>query len=317
MRIAVTGANGFVGRELGRQLCANGHDVLEIVRSVGEVRSCATEYHVADDNFLSLAHGIPEIGQCDAFVHLAARVHVMRDHSADSLALYRAANVEGTLNAAAAALRAGARRMLFVSSIKALGEVEPGRPWREDDVPSPVDPYGISKLEAEKALIAFGCKNSIEIIIVRPPLVYGPDVRANFRSLMHAISRGVPLPLGRIDARRSMVFVGNLADAIRVLVTRTAPTGGIFHVSDCDDLSVTGMAQVIARALHKKLRLIPVPVFLLQLLGRVTGRKAQVDRLTGSLRLDVTRLHGELGWTPPWTVSEGIEATVRAYETSR
>ncbi|MGF6600013.1 nucleoside-diphosphate-sugar epimerase [Paraburkholderia sp. GAS448] len=315
MQIAVSGANGFVGRALSTQLCDAGHDVIAIVRRSGVCEPRARECLIADDNFAGIAHGKPDMGDCDVLVHLAARVHVMQDNVADPLAVYRAANVDGAMNAARAALRAGARRLIFVSSVKALGEGEPGRPWREDDPATPIDPYGISKLEAERALTAFGQANGMEIVIVRPPLVYGPGVRANFESLMKTIERGVPLPLGAVDARRSMVYVGNLADAIRVLATRPERTEGVFHVTDGEDLSVSGMVRAIAAAFGKPARLISVPVSVLRALGRLTGRTAQIERLTGPLRMEARRLGSELRWTPPWSVSEGLAETVRAYRT--
>lgn len=312
MRVAVSGANGFVGRSLCAALHEAGHDVIALVRRSGNCDPCWTERLICDDNFTSLAAGKPEFGPCDAFVHLAARVHVMRDREADPLPLYRAANVDGAINAARAALRAGARRFIFVSSIKALGEGEPGRPWRENDQPAPIDPYGISKREAELALADFGRANGMEIVVVRPPLVYGPGVRANFLALMKAVSKGVPLPLGAVEARRSMVYVGNLADAIRLLATSTVPLDGIFHVTDGDDLSVADMIRAIADALGRPARLVPVPVAWLLGAGKLLRQTARIERLTGPLRMESVRLREELGWTPPWTVSQGLAETVRS-----
>lgn len=313
MRIAVSGANGFVGRALSGLLHDTGHEVVALVRRSGGCDPRSAECLIDDDNFVSLAAGKPEFGPCDAFVHLAARVHVMHDHVADPLSAYRAANVDGAMNAARAALRAGVRRFVFVSTIKALGEGEPGRPWREDDRPVPVDPYGISKREAELALLDFGRANGMDIVIVRPPLVYGPGVRANFLGLMKAVSKGVPLPLGAVDARRSMVYVGNLADAIRVLAASPRPLNGVFHVTDGNDLSVAEMIRAIADALGRPARLLPVPVAWLRGIGRVTRQSARVERLTGPLRMDGSRLREELGWMPPWPVSKGLAETARAF----
>jgi UDP-glucose 4-epimerase len=298
-------------------LCDAGHGVTALVRRAGACDARVRECVIPDDNFASIAAAQPPLGHCDALVHLAARVHMMRDDVADPLAAYRAANVDGALNAAAAAQQAGARRIVFVSSVKALGESEPGRPWREDDAPAPVDPYGISKFEAEQALFAFGREHGVEVAVVRPPLVYGPGVRANFRGLMRAVDRGIPLPLGAVDARRSMVYVGNLADAIRTLATRPEPVGGVYHVTDGDDLTVAGMIEAIAGALGRPARLVPVPVAWLRGLGRLTGKTAQVERLTSSLRVDSSRLRRELGWTPPWSVTQGLAETARAYQTAR
>lgn len=317
MQIAVSGANGFVGQALCRALLDAGHGVTALVRRPSLVENGASELVIPDDHFASVARGNPAVGSIDAFVHLAARVHMMQDGAADALAEYRAVNVRGTLDAASAALQAGARRFVFVSSVKALGEGEPGRPWREDDEASPADPYGVSKLEAERELAAFGRAHGMQIVTVRPPLVYGPGVRANFQGLMRIVERGIPLPLGAVDARRSMVYVGNLADAIRLLVTRNEPTEGVFHVSDGEDLTVPEMVRAIALAFSKPARLVPVPVPLLRGLGLLTGRIAQVDRLTSPLRVDISKLRDELGWTPPWSVADGLAQTVRAYRAER
>jgi nucleoside-diphosphate-sugar epimerase len=320
MRIIVTGANGFVGRATCANLCDAGHDVIALVRRQG---GCVAheprvyEVVIADDNFASIAAGTTALPPADALVHLAARVHVMKDKAGDPLGEYRAVNVEGSLNVARAAFRAGVKRLVFVSSIKALGEGEPSRPWREDDVPAPADPYGVTKLEAERALAGFGREHAMQVVILRPPLVYGPGVRANFEQLMKAVERGVPLPLGAIDARRSMVFAGNLADAIRFVATRAEPTEGAFHVTDGDDLSVAQMIRALAVAFDKPARLLPVPVSWLRAAGALTGRSAQVDRLTSPLRMDSTRLRNGLGWTPPTPVADGIARTVRAFQEGR
>ncbi|MDN7181224.1 SDR family oxidoreductase [Caballeronia sp. SEWSISQ10-4 2] len=313
MRVIVTGANGFVGRATCATFCDAGHDVTALVRRPGGCEPRVHEQLIADDNFSSLAALPP----ADVLVHLAARVHVMKDSAGDPLGAYRAVNVEGSLNVARAALRAGVKRLVFVSSIKALGEGEPGRPWREDDPPAPADPYGITKLEAERALAGFGREQGVEVVVLRPPLVYGPGVRANFEQLMRAVERGVPLPLGSIDARRSMVYVGNLADAIRFVATRSEPTDGVFHVTDGDDLSVAQMIRALAQAFGKPARLLPVPASWLRAAGVLTGRSAQVDRLASPLRMDSSRLRTGLGWRPPTTVAEGIARTVRAFQEAR
>ena len=317
MQVIVTGANGFVGRATCAALCDAGHDVTALVRRPGGCESLdherVQEQVVADDNFASLT----ALPAADVLIHLAARVHVMKDSAGDPLGEYRAVNVEGSLNVACAALRAGVTRLVFISSIKALGEGEPGRPWREDDPPTPADPYGITKLEAERTLVGFGREQGMEVVVLRPPLVYGPGVRANFEQLMRAVERGIPLPLGAIDARRSMVYVGNLADAIRFVATRPEPTNGVFHVTDGDDLSVAQMIRSLAKAFNKPSRLLPVPASWLHAAGALTGRTAQIDRLTSPLRMDSTRLRTGLGWTPPTTVTEGIARTVRAFQEAR
>ena len=313
MRVIVTGANGFVGRATCAALCDAGHDVTALVRRPGGCEPRVREQVIADDIFASLS----ALPAADVLVHLAARVHVMKDSAGDPLREYRAVNVEGSLNVARAALRAGVKRLVFISSIKALGEGEPGRPWREDDPPTPADPYGITKLEAERALAGFGREQGMEVVVLRPPLVYGPGVRANFEQLMRAVQRGIPLPLGAIDARRSMVYVGNLADAIRFVATRSEPTDGVFHVTDGEDFSVAQMIRALAQAFDKPARLLPVPASWLRAAGALTGRTDQVDRLTSPLRMDSTRLRTGLGWMPPTTVAQGIARTVRAFQEAR
>ncbi|KQR85493.1 hypothetical protein ASG35_27300 [Burkholderia sp. Leaf177] len=309
MRIIVSGANGFVGRATCAALCDAGHDVTALVRRPGGCDPRVTERLIANDNFASLA----PLPAADAFVHLAARVHVMNDSAGDPMKEYRAVNVDGSINAARAARDAGVKRFVFVSSIKALGEGELGRPWREDDAPAPVDPYGITKLAAERALLGFGREHDMEVVTLRPPLVYGPGVRANFEQLMKAVERGIPLPLGAVHAHRSMIYVGNFADAIRFVATRSEPTEGVYHVTDGEDLTVPDMIRALARAFGKPARLLPVPPTWLHALGKLSGRSAQVDRLTSPLRMDSTRLRARLGWTPPVSVVDGIERTVRAY----
>jgi UDP-glucose 4-epimerase len=317
MGIVVSGANGFIGRAVSAAMADAGHDVTALVRRTGGCEPRARELLIPDDDFASLAAGNPPLGRCDVLVHLAARVHVMHDDATDPLADYRAANVQGTLNVAAAALQAGVRRIVFVSSVKALGETEPGRPWREDDRPMPTDPYGMSKLEAEAAITAFGRRHGVEVVVLRPPLVYGPGVRANFLSLLKAVERGIPLPFGTIDARRSMVYVGNLADAIRCVATWPGPLDGVFHVTDGEDLTVSETIRTMAHALGRSARLLPVPVSWLRALGTITGRTAQIERLTSPLRLDSARLTQELGWKPPSTVAAGLAETVRAFTARR
>ena len=313
MRVIVTGANGFVGRATCAALCDAGHDVTALVRRPGGCEPRVREQVIADDIFASLS----ALPAADVLVHLAARVHVMKDSAGDPLREYRAVNVEGSLNVARAVLRAGVKRLVFISSIKALGEGEPGRPWREDDPPTPADPYGITKLEAERALAGFGREQGMEVVVLRPPLVYGPGVRANFEQLMRAVQRGIPLPLGAIDARRSMVYVGNLADAIRFVATRSEPTDGVFHVTDGDDFSVAQTIRSLAQAFDKPARLLPIPASWLRAAGALTGRTDQVDRLTSPLRMDSTRLREGLGWTPPTSVTQGLAITVRAFNEAR
>ncbi|WP_413658170.1 UDP-glucose 4-epimerase family protein [Paraburkholderia phenoliruptrix] len=312
-RVLVTGANGFVGKAVSRALLQRGDTVAGLVRRAHTAEEGVREWHFDAADFQGIEERWPTDMQCDAVIHLAARVHVMRDTIADPPTAYRATNVSGALRVAAAARRAGARRFVFVSSIKAVGESSTGRPIAETDEPAPTDPYGISKLEAERALTEYGRSSGMEIVIVRPPLVYGPGVRANFLQLMSAVARGIPLPLGAIEARRSLVFVDNLADALVHCATDPRAAGETFHVTDGRDLSVSELARALAMQLHAPARLVPVPVGVLRLAGRVTGRSAAVDRLVGELRLDSSHICERLGWYPPHTVEHGLLETAAWY----
>jgi nucleoside-diphosphate-sugar epimerase len=312
-RFIVTGANGFVGQAVCRALRARGDEVIGVARKASGLIEGVRPWLVDGDDFASLDRDVKSLIHGDCVIHLAARVHVMRDTSVDPLAAYCATNVAGTLRVAQAARRAGARRFVYVSSIKALAESDHGVPLKETDPPTPVDPYGISKLEAEHALAEFGRQRGIEVAIVRPPLVYGPGVRANFLQLMRAIARGIPLPLGAIDARRSMVFVDNLADALVHCATDPRAAGQTFHVSDGHDLSVSELALTLARVLNVPPRLLPVSPSWLRIAGRLTGRSAQVDRLIGSLQLDISHIRETLGWQPPHSVEHGLLETANWY----
>ncbi len=312
-RILVTGANGFVGRALCRALLQGGHEVTGLIRQPGGCPAGTREWVHAGENFAGMTQAWPEHLHADCVVHLAARVHVMRDVASDPLAEFRATNVEGALRVAQAAHAKGARRMVFVSSIKAIAESDRGRPLREDDTPLPQDPYGQSKYEAEQALVRYGEASGLEIVIVRPPLVYGPDVRANFLRLMAAIAKGLPLPLGAIEAKRSMVYVDNLADALARCSLDPRAAGQCFHVTDGEDPTVAGLARALGRHLHAPARLVPVPAGWLRLAGRLTGRSAQVDRLIGSLQLDTSHIRAVLGWQPPSSFDHGLAETARWY----
>jgi UDP-glucose 4-epimerase len=311
--IAITGANGFVGKVLSQQLLLRGHVVTGIVRRAGSMVQGVHEWVYSGSDFEGLDSHWPSSLKVDVLIHLAARVHMMGETSANLLDLYRLANVDGTMRLAHAAHRAGVRRLVFVSSIKAVGERSHGRAIRESDDPAPTDPYGISKLEAERALFEFGGQSGLEIVVVRPPLVYGPGVRANFLRLMGAIARGLPLPLGAISAQRSLVYVENLADAITHCAIDPRAAGQTFHVTDGEDLSVAQLIRTLAAYLDAPGRLLPVPASWLRFAGKITGRTAVVDRLIGELRLDCSHIRQALDWHPPYTVAEGLKNTASWY----
>ena len=240
----------------------------------------------------------------DAVVHLAARVHVMKDRATDPLAEFRRVNTDATLALGRAALRAGVRRFVFLSSIKVNGERTADRPFTERDAPAPVDPYGVSKRDAEQGLAQLG----LDLVVLRPPLVYGPGVKGNFLRLMKLVERGVPLPLGGVANRRSLIYVGNLASAIERACVEPA-VHGTFLVSDGSDLSTPELVRGLGAAMGRPARLFTLPPALLAALGRVLGKGDEVTRMIESLRVDCSAARRELQWEIPFTVEQGLKET--------
>lgn len=253
---------------------------------------------------------------CSAVVHLAARVHVMNERASDPLLEFRRTNVEGTLHLARQAAHSGVRRFVFVSSIKVNGETTAaGRPFTVADTPAAQDAYGISKMEAERGLRGIAADTGMEIVIVRPPLVYGPGVKANFASLMRAVQRGLPLPLGAVtNNRRSLVALDNLVDLLITCVDHPAAANQTFLVSDGEDLSTTALIRRMGQALGKPARLLPVPPALLQLGAAIVGKRNVVQRLLGNLQVDIAHTRATLGWTPPISVGEGLRRAAAGME---
>lgn len=308
MKILVTGANGFVGRELVRRLLQpNGdHVVLAAVRSVScdiplPAEVCTIPAVDGATDWSALCAG------CDCVVHLAARVHVMQDAAENPLAEFRRVNVDGTMNLARQAAAAGVRRFVFVSSIKVNGESTlAGRAFAVADVPSPCDPYGQSKLEAELGLRQLAADSEMEFVIIRPPLVYGPGVRANFAALMVTVARGIPLPLGALRNRRSLVALANLVDLILVCLTHPRARNQLFLVSDGEDVSTPELVRRMARALGRSACLFPMPLGLLRLGSMLFGRGETIRRLGESLQVDIEYTRNQLQWTPPLTLDQGL-----------
>ncbi len=316
MRILVTGAGGFVGRAACTALAEKGHTVIAATRH-GDTPDGAAEGRATGD--LAELAGDPSsmdrlLGQTDAVLHLAARVHVMKDRSADPAAQYRRMNVDVTRHLAQAALRSGVGRFVFLSSIKVNGETTGGQPFTEDDPPAPEDPYGQSKWEAEQALAEVAAKDGLEVAVLRPPLIYGPGVGANFLSLLRLCDTSLPVPLGGItENRRSLLYVGNLADAIAAALTHKAAAGQTFLVCDGPPVSTAELVDQLQRALGRPARQIPVPPGLLHALLACAGRSAAADRLVGSLEIDSSRIQRVLGWRAPWTLQAGLTATAAWY----
>jgi nucleoside-diphosphate-sugar epimerase len=304
----VTGANGFVGRALCDVLAASGHQVRRVVRAappglpdtvaVGDING-ATDWGVA-------LEGV----QC--VVHLAARTHVLRETAADPLSEYRRVNVAGTLALAQQAARAGVRRLVFLSSVKVNGKATT-KPFIEGDAPHPEDAYGVSKWEAEQALARAAAGTGVEVFVLRPPLVYGAGVKGNFLRLMGFVARARPLPLASIANRRSLVYVGNLVDAIINVIDTHRATGRTYFVSDGEDVSTPDLVRAIARALGVEARLLPCPPAVLKLGAALVGKHAEVARLTGSLQVDCSAIRHDLDWRPRYGLAQGLAETARWY----
>lgn len=308
MKTLVTGATGMVGRALCELLIARGYGIVPALRRpaglsnevvTGDIGP-TTDWHMALEG-------------CDAVVHLAARVHVMEDAAKNPLALYRETNTEATLNLARQAAQAGVKRFVFVSTVKVNGEGRDAA-YRETDVPEPEDAYAISKWEAEQGLHEIARETGLEVVILRPPLVYGPGVKANFLRLMQAIQMGCPLPLGAIRNRRSLLYLGNFVDVIRVCIEHPAAAGQTFLLDDGVAVSTPELIRAVARAMGRSARLLTVPVGVLKLVGVLVGKRAAVARLTGSLFVDSSAIRSRLGWTPPYTLQHGLGATVDALQ---
>lgn len=308
-RVLVTGVNGFVGSALlSRLLVGSDSFVRAAMRRAGFASLCGVDSVLVGDidpdtNWLEAVSGI------DTVIHLAARVHMMRDTSADPLAEFRKVNTEGTLNLARQAAAAGVRRFIFLSSVKVNGETGL---FRESDPENPQDAYAVSKFEAEQGLRAIAAGTGMEVTIIRPPLVYGPGVKANFQALVRAVQRGVPLPLGAIDNRRSLVAIDNLIDLIVTCIDHPSAANETFLVSDGEDLSTPELVRRLARAMGRPARLIPVPPGLLIAGARLAGRRAAAERLISSLQVDITKAARLLNWHPPVTVDEGLARAVGA-----
>jgi nucleoside-diphosphate-sugar epimerase len=305
MHCLITGASGFVGQALCAALGTQGHTVRAACRtnsSQTDAVDCVVIGNIDTSTDWSTAlQGI------DTVIHLAARVHVMADSAPDPLAEFRKVNVDGTLNLARQASAAGVRRYVFMSSIKVNGEsTQPGQAFTEQDAANPQDPYAISKHEAELGLRQIAAETGLAVFIIRPPLVYGPGVKANFAALMRAVQRGWPLPLGAIHNRRSLVALDNLVDFIITCATHPQAANQTFLISDGQDLSTTELVLAMAQAAGVPARLLSVPVWALQAASSLLGKGDAVQRLCGNLQVDISKARQLLGWVPPVSVAQGL-----------
>lgn len=306
--VLVTGANGFIGQFLCRELHGSGYRVRAAVRNEQRGQDLPVEL-VAVGDLNGETDWSAAVSQADVVIHLAARVHVMDENARDPLAAFRAINVHETVALAYAAVRAGVKRFVYVSSIKVNGEATGSRPFTSQDLPQPEGPYGISKWEAERALWKIASDTGLEVTVVRPPLVYGPGVGGNFARLLKLVERRIPLPLGAVSNHRSMVYVENLTSALISCALHPAAAGQTYLVSDGEDLSTPALIRHLGQMINAPARLWPVPTSVLMLAGSIARKRGEVERLIGSLRVDSTGLQTSLGWVPPFTVAQGLERT--------
>lgn len=302
----VTGANGFVGARLLERLRAS-----TTLRAFGAVRSISggdTERLCEVGDIDSRTDWSAALHNQNVVIHAAARVHIMQDAAADSLGAFREVNTAGTLNLARQAAAQGVSRFVFISSIKVNGEhTLQGVPFKADDVPGPSDAYAMSKLEAEQGLWQISQETGMEVVVIRPPLVYGPGVKGNFASMVSLVARGIPLPLGGVNNKRSLLALDNLVDLVTVCVEHPAAANQVFLVCDAEDLSTPELLRRVGVALDKPARLIWVPSGILRLGAFMLGRRAMAERLLGSLQVDITKTRKVLGWEPAISVDEGLQ----------
>jgi nucleoside-diphosphate-sugar epimerase len=305
MNVLLTGANGFLGSRLAVTLNSTPYVRLTaaVRRSVQLSAMNVVEVQSLDAN----TDWSDAVTDQQVVIHAAARAHIMKDEVVDPLVEYRQTNVDGTLNLARQAAVAGVRRFIFISSIKVNGErTYIGKPYTAEDIPAPEDAYGISKYEAEQGLLQIASDTELEVVIIRPPLVYGPGVKGNFSSMMQVVKKGFPLPLGATNNKRSFVALDNLVDLIITCINHPAAANQVFLAGDGESLSTTELLRGVAKAAGVSSRLIPVPAAVLMFGASLLGKKAIAQRLLGSLQVDISKARDLLGWTPPISVEEGL-----------
>jgi nucleoside-diphosphate-sugar epimerase len=304
--ILLTGANGFVGQTLHQYLLQQELTVRAVSRQTSSIH--IIDAHTDWSSYLLDVHTV---------IHLAARAHIMDEKSKDPLAEFRKINVEGTINLAQQAAAAGVKRFIFLSSVKVHGEFTRDKPVTEKDLPAPIDPYGISKWEAEQALRQIEAETGIEVVIIRPPLIYGEGVKANFNKLLTLIDKGIPLPLALVNNYRSFIGLHNLVDFIRVCLTHPAAAGETFLISDDEDMSTSELIRRIAQSFQKSVWLIPVPIRIMRWAAIILGKRKAADRLLGSLQVKPSKAKHILNWQPVLPVQVQLDLTVQAYLKSK
>jgi nucleoside-diphosphate-sugar epimerase len=308
-RVLITGATGFIGKSLCERALLEGWQVRGIIRCNENAAFLPPGIDTMEiksiDQYTDWTKAL--VGM-DTIVHLAARVHVIHDTAANPLAAFREVNVIGTERFTRMAVAAGVKRLIYISSIKVNGE-ESINPYTELDSPNPQDAYAVSKWEAEQILRKIASETSLESVILRPPLVYGPGVKANFLQLIRIVNRGIPLPLSGINNSRSLIYLGNLIDAIISCINRPEAAGQTYLVSDGIDVSTPELIRRVAMALGKTARLLPCPTNMMRLAGKLIGKSAEMERLLGSLTIDPSKIRRDLGWRAPYTMDHGLRET--------
>lgn len=310
MNILLTGATGFVGGPLAEYL--DSYPLFNLTCAVRRSSSECRGRKVLVGRLGTASDWTSALVGQHVVVHLAARAHILNDEVPDPLAEYRKVNVEGTLSLARKAVEAGVKRFVYISSIKVNGEqTTEGSAFRADDAPSPEDPYGISKMEAELGLQHLAAETGLEVVIIRPPLVYGPGAKGNFASMVKLVRKGLPLPLGAVQNRRSLVALDNLIDLIITCIDHPSAANQVFLAGDGEDLSTTELLRNVSYAMGRRPRLVPVPSGLLMFGASLLGKKAVAQRLLGSLQVDISKTCDVLDWQPPVSVKEGLARAVR------
>ena len=309
--LLITGTTGFLGQQLIRQLDENAQQVVRRVeRKIDKPSPTQYKDMVYIDDISTTTNWSDALKNCDVVIHMAARVHVMEENATDPLAEFRQVNVDGTINLATQAAQSGVKRFIFISSIKVNGEeTQLGRPYRPDDPPNPQESYAISKMEAEQQLQALAEKTGMEVVIIRPTIIYGPGVKGNFERMMAWLEKGYPLPLRSIKNKRSLVSIYNLVDLIIRCIDHPKAANQIFLVSDAEDVSIGELLRKTASAMNKSVRLIPVPHWVLSCAGKLTNREIVVQRLCGSLQVDISKTCELLDWKPIMTMDEALLRT--------
>jgi UDP-4-keto-D-QuiNAc 4-reductase len=309
--VLVTGANGFIGRNLCFFLKEKGYTVRGAVRNnkldLSEADECVQVGGISDLTDWSQA-----LAGVDTVIHLAARVHIMNDSAADPIKAFRQVNVLGTQHLAQMAAKSGVKRLIFISSVKVNGEGAL-KSYTEKDIPEPQDAYGISKKEAEDVLARLAVETGIQIVVLRLPLVYGPGVKANFKSLIKIVSAGLPLPFKGLRNRRSFLYLGNLLDAINTCITHPLAAGQTFMLSDGQDVSTPDLIKMIAQAMKKNAVLFTLHPVILKVLCKIADKDEELEKLTGTLLVDSSKIRDTLGWKPPFNLEQGIQETVNYY----